>query len=113
MLTIEAKSGTRAFFRTGRITGPDTYQNQQRELTLPPRPRGRHKYVMASRLPDGSGILTLNIDMASEGGYIEAKYFSEVTVTYLADDINSITDQNVVLLRPVPYKPFRGTRARA
>ena len=99
VVTVSPKNGTRAFFRTGRITGPGAFQNQQQELLGPPCPRENRNYAMASKLTNGSQILTLNVNTGNDGGYIEAKYFSEVTVTYLADDINSIADQNTVFRR--------------
>ena len=54
---------------------------------------------MASNLPNGSQILTGNVNTGQDGGYLEAKYYSEVTVPYLADDINSIASQNTVFRR--------------
>jgi hypothetical protein len=99
VITVSAKSGTRGFFRTGQITGPGTFQNQQQQLLGPPRPRENHNYAMASKLPSGSQILTLNVNTGNDGGFAETKYFSEVTVTYLADDINSIADQSTVFHR--------------
>jgi hypothetical protein len=98
-VTVTAKSGTRAFFRTGRITGPGTFEYLQQHPLGPQRPRENRNYVAASGLPGGVQIPTLNINTSEDGGYAEAKYFSEVTITYLADDINSIADQNTVFLR--------------
>jgi hypothetical protein len=99
VVTVSAKNGTRAFFRTGQITGAGGFQNQQQHLLNAPRPRQNRNYVMASRLPNGQEVPTLNVNTGHDGGYIEAKYFSEVTVTYLADDLNSIADQSVVFRR--------------
>jgi hypothetical protein len=99
IVTVLAKSGARGFFRSGRITGPGTFLNQQGQLLEAPRPRGNHSYAMASKLPNGSQILTLNVNTGQDGGYLEAKYYSEVTVTYLADDINSIAIQGTIFRR--------------
>jgi hypothetical protein len=99
VVTVSAKSGARSFFRSGRITGPEAFRNQQKQLIVPQRPRENRNYAMASALPNGNRILTLNVNTGNDGGFTEAKYFSEVTVTYLADDINSIADQKSVFQR--------------
>jgi hypothetical protein len=99
VVTVKAKSGTRAFFRTGRITGLGTFENLHQQPLGPQRPRENRNYLAASTLPGGTEIPTLNVNTGEDGGYAESKYFSEVTITYLADDINSIADQNNVFRR--------------
>jgi hypothetical protein len=99
VVTVAAKTGKRAFFRAGRIVGPNAPEGPHEQPPGQERPRGNYNYVAASRTPDGNQIPTLNINTAVDGGYAEPKYFSEVTVTYLADDINSIADQNAVFRR--------------
>jgi hypothetical protein len=45
---------------------------------------------MNSRLPDGTQKATLNLHTGHDGGFSECKYFSQVSVTFLADDLRMI-----------------------
>jgi hypothetical protein len=98
-ITVTLKEGSRAFFRNTAITGPTSFEELRRAQQEPPRPREGRSYIAASRLPDGTQKATLNVNSGTDGGYAECKYYSEVCVTFLSDDLNSIGEQGVIFTR--------------
>ncbi len=63
------------------------------------RPRENRDYLVVSRLVDGSQKATLNIHTGEDGGYGECKYYSQVSVTFLSDDIRRLGEEGYVLSR--------------
>ncbi|MGH9828029.1 MAG: hypothetical protein ACREDR_32815, partial [Blastocatellia bacterium] len=51
-----------------------------------------YSYAETCTLVDGTKKATLNIHTGEDGGFAEAKYYSEVRVTLLADDISATDD---------------------
>jgi len=99
VVTVTLKEGSRAFFRNTPITGPTSFTELRRAQQEGPRPRADRNYLAASRLPDGTQKATLNVNTGTDGGYAECKYYTEVGVTYLSDDVNSIGQEGVVFTR--------------
>jgi hypothetical protein len=98
-VTVALREGSRAFFRNRPITGPTSFEELTRAWQEPARPRGTRSYLAVCRLNDGRDKATLNVTSGVDGGYAECKYFTEVCVTYLDDDLNSIGQQDLVLRR--------------
>lgn len=96
VITITLKEGSRAFFRNTPITGPTSFDELRKAQQEPTRPRENRNYLAVSRLPDDKEKATLNVNSGVDGGYAECKYYTEVCVTLLSDDINSIGQQGVV-----------------
>ena len=99
VITTTLKEGSRAFFRNTPITGPTSFDELRKAQQEPPRPREDRSYLAASRLPDGKQKATLNVSSGVDGGYAECKYYTEVCVTFLSDDVNSIGQQGLVFDR--------------
>jgi hypothetical protein len=86
------REGSRAFFRNRPIQGPNSFAALRDASANMQRLDGGRSYLMASRLPDGSQKATLNLHTGQDGGFSECKYFSQVSVTFLADDIQVISN---------------------
>jgi hypothetical protein len=99
VITVTLKEGSRAFFRSTPIAGPTSFDALRKAQQEPPRPREGRSYLAASGLPDGSRKATLNVNSGADGGYAECKYYTEVCVTFLSDDVNSIGQEGVVFTR--------------
>jgi len=52
------------------------------------RPRQEHSHLVVSSLKSGEQKATMNTHSGVDGGYSECKYYSEVCLTFLADDIS-------------------------
>ena len=90
-IEVSLQEGSRAFFRSRPIQGPTSFTDlRQASAVMERRDRGR-SYLMTSRLPDGTQKATLNLHTGQDGGFSECKYFSRVSVTFLADDIGIIS----------------------
>jgi hypothetical protein len=63
------------------------------------RPRGDRSYLAVSKLHDGVQKATLNIRTGRDGGYAECKYYSQVSATFLVDDLAVLPLENLVLDR--------------
>src|SRR5271166_3400754 len=90
VVTLTLREGSRAFFRNRPLVGPTSFQELHQAWQEPQRPRADYSYVAVNQLHDGRKKTTLNIHAGTSGGYAECKYYTEVTITYLADDIDDI-----------------------
>ena len=93
------KEGSRTFFRDTPITGPTSFDDLKRKAQEYERPRQAHSYVVASRLTDGTQKATLNIHSGAGGGFAETKYYTEVQITYLEDDLGVLSRQDGSVLQ--------------
>ena len=93
-IEVSLREGSRAFFRARPIQGPTSFTDlRQAAATMQRLDEGR-SYVMTSRLSDGTQKATLNLHTGWDGGFSECKYFSQVSVTFLADDIGIISSSS-------------------
>lgn len=91
-IEVSLQEGTRAFFRNRPIQGPTSFANlRDASANLQRLDQGR-SYIATSKLPDGNQKATLNLHTGRDGGFSECKYFSQTSVTFLADDIGIISD---------------------
>jgi hypothetical protein len=88
------KEGSRTFFRDTPITGPTSFDDLKRKAQEFERLRLQHSYVVVSRLTDGTQKATLNIHSGAGGGFAETKYYTEVQITYLEDDLGVLGRQD-------------------
>jgi len=93
------KEGSRTFFRDTPITGPTSFDDLKRKAQEYERPRLAHSYVVVSRLTDGTQKATLNIHSGAGGGFAETKYYTEIQVTYLEDDLGVLGRQDGSVLQ--------------
>jgi hypothetical protein len=98
-IEVSIREGTRSFFRNRPIVGPTSFNELIRASVDLERPRQDRSYLAVSRLNEGTQKATLNIHTGRDGGYAECKYYSQVTVTFLADDSAILSRENVVLDR--------------
>ncbi len=63
------------------------------------RPREDYSYVICSRLKDGTEKATLNVHCGPDGGFAETKYYSEIQVTFLEDDLGALGRKDDYLLQ--------------
>jgi hypothetical protein len=90
-IEVSLLEGSRAFFRNMPIKGPTSFAELQKAGAAMERRGDGRSYIAASRLPDGTQKSTLNIHTGDDGGFAECKYFSRMSVTFLADDIGIIS----------------------
>lgn len=90
-IEVSLQEGSRAFFRSRPIHGPTSFTDLRQASTSMQRLDQGRSYLMNSQLPDGSQKATLNLHTGHDGGFSECKYFSQVSVTFLADDIAIIS----------------------
>jgi len=97
---VSVQEGSKTFFRSRPIQGPTSFTELQTAwANMERRDRGTG-YLMVSRMLDGNSKATLNLHTGHDGGYAECKYYSRVSVTFLADDIAIInSNQNAVQSR--------------
>jgi len=93
------KEGSRTFFRDTPITGPTSFDDLKRKAQEYERPRQAHSYLVVSRLTDGTQKATLNIHSGAGGGFAETKYYTEVQITYLEDDLVVLSRQDGSVLQ--------------
>jgi hypothetical protein len=93
------KEGSRTFFRDTPITGPTSFDDLKRKAQEYVRPRQAYSYVVVSRLTDGTQKATLNIHSGAGGGFAETKYYTEVQITYLEDDLGVLSRQDGSVLQ--------------
>ncbi len=96
---VSMREGSRAFFRNRPIIGPTSFSELQQAARELERPRPDRSYLAASRLHDGTQKATLNIHTGADGGYAECKYYSQVTVTFLVDDLQTVPQETDALKR--------------
>jgi len=93
------REGSRAFFRNRPIIGPTSYQDLAKASQEQERPRKDRSYLQTNVSRDKAEKVTLNIHSGVDGGYAECKYYSEICVTFLADDIGMINDSKRTFAR--------------
>jgi hypothetical protein len=93
------KEGSRTFFRNASIVGPTSFNDLKRKAREFERPREEYSYIATSVLTDGTQKATLNIHCGADGGFAEAKYFSEIQITFLEDDLSVIGHKDNDLLQ--------------
>lgn len=93
------REGSRAFFRNTPIVGPTSFKDLRNKARDFERPRQGCRYLLTSRLTDGTQKATLNIDCGSDGGFAETKYYSEVQITFLEDDLGVLSRKDEDLLQ--------------
>lgn len=93
------KEGSRTFFRDAPIMGPTSFEDLKRKAQEYERPRLAHSYVVTSQLADGTQRATLNIHSGAGGGFAETKYYTEVQVTFLEDDLSVLGRQDGSVLQ--------------
>ncbi len=98
-IELVLREGSLAFFRNRPIIGPTSFKDLQTAAQNFTRPRPDYSYVVTSVLADGGEKATLNIHCGEDGGFAECKYFSCVTVTFLADDLRIISESDRVKQR--------------
>lgn len=81
------REGSKAFFRNRPILGPTSFESLRNVAGELRRPRQDHSHIVTSVLASGEQKATLNLHTGVDGGYAECKYYSEVCVTFLADDL--------------------------
>jgi len=86
-IQVTLREGSKAFFRNRPIVGPTSLESLKAAASELERPRQEHSHLVTSSLTNGEQKATLNIHSGSDGGYSECKYYSEVCVTFLTDDI--------------------------
>lgn len=87
-IEVTLREGSKTFFRNRPIIGPTSFESLKAAASELERPRQDHSHVVTSSLTSGEQKATLNIHSGSDGGYSECKYYSEVCVTLLSDDIS-------------------------
>jgi hypothetical protein len=90
-IEVSLREGARAFFRNRPIQGPTSFADLRQASGDMQRLDQGTSYIAASRLPDGNQKATLNVHTGLDGGFSECKYFSQVSVTFLADDIGILS----------------------
>jgi hypothetical protein len=93
-IEVTLREGARAFFRNRAIQGPTSFEELRQAAQGWQHPREDHSYIATSVLQDGTEKATLNTHTGEDGGYVECKFYSEVCVTFLSDDISIIGGQN-------------------
>jgi hypothetical protein len=91
--------GSRTFFRAEAIVGPTSFNDLKKKAQGSERPQEEYSYLLTSKLADGTEKATLNIHTGSKGGFAETKYFSEVQVTFLEDDLTVVGNKDDYVLR--------------
>jgi len=98
-IEVSLQEGSRAFFRNRPIQGPTSFADLRQASNSMQRLDEGRSYLATSRLPDGNQKATLNLHTGRDGGFSECKYFSHVSVTFLADDIAMISTGDEVQKR--------------
>lgn len=98
-ITVTLREGSRAFFRNRPIVGPTSFEQLRGAWQEPDRPRENHSYIAVSQLHHGQSKATLNVHSGLDGGYAECKYYSEICVTFLADDLAAIGQEGWTMTR--------------
>ncbi len=96
---VRLGEGSRAFFRNRPIVGPTSFQQLRSARQEQERPREGRSYVQTCVLRGGEEKATLNIYSGTDGGYAECKYYSEVCVTFLVDDLQMVSEHEQVMNR--------------
>ena len=99
IVQVVSREGSRAFFRNRPIIGPTSFAELAARALEYQRPRQDYSYVATSVLPDGEQKATLNVHCGIDGGFAEAKYYSEVHVTFIEQDLRVISTNEYVLGR--------------
>jgi len=98
-IELVLREGSRCFFRNRPITGPTSFEDLRKADYTQQRPRDDYSYLSNCILQDGTEKATLNTHTGVDGGYAECKYYSEVSVTFLVDDISIIGESHQVFYK--------------
>jgi hypothetical protein len=79
--------------------GPTSFRELQTAWQEAERPRETRDYIAVNKLKDGRDKATLNIHTGTDGGYAECKYYTDVCVTYLTDDLSEVNVHGAALVR--------------
>jgi hypothetical protein len=93
------REGSRAFFRNTPIVGPTSFNDLRNKARDFERPRQGYGYLLTSQLTNGTQKATLNIDSGKNGGFAETKYYSEVQITFLEEDLGVLGRKDEDLLQ--------------
>jgi len=93
------REGSRSFFRNAPIIGPTSFHDLKEKAREYERPRQEYSYVATSVLSDGTQKATLNVHCGNDGGFAETKYFSEVQITFLEDDLGVVGRKDNYILQ--------------
>jgi hypothetical protein len=93
------REGSRAFFRSLTLRATKVFSETKDVASSLDQPKEARNYKVVSELKTGEKIVTLNVDSGASGGYSECKLFSEVTVTFLADDLQAIAKDSTAFER--------------
>jgi hypothetical protein len=93
------REGSRSFFRNSPIIGPTSFNDLKRKAREFERPREEYSYLLTSRLTNGTEKATLNIHCGADGGFAETKYYSEMQVTFLDDDLSVVGGKDNYILQ--------------
>lgn len=99
VVQVTMKEGSRAFFRDAPVLGSNSFHDLKNKAREYERPRQEYSYLMMANLKDGRQKATLNIHCGAGGGFAEAKYYSEIQVTFLEDDIAVVGRKDDYVLR--------------
>lgn len=99
IVQITLREGSRSFFRGVPISSPTPTTDPKNNTSGDERPRQEYNYLLTSMLADGTEKATLKINSGVDGGFTEAKYFSEMQVTFLENDLSDIDSRDSYLLR--------------
>jgi hypothetical protein len=89
-INLALREGSTAFFRNRPIIGPTTFEALRSAAEKYQRPRPDYSYIATSVLPDGTEKATLNVHTGHDGGYSESKFYSEICVTLLDEDVAAL-----------------------
>lgn len=99
VITLNLREGSRAFFRNRPLKGPTSFEELRAAQQGPTPPRQDHSYLAVNKLTDGREKSTLEVNSGIDGGFSECKYYSEVCVTFLTDNLEGISSSNGVFER--------------
>ena len=93
------REGSRTFFRNMPIIGPTLFTDLKSKARDFERPREEYSYLITSKLTDGTQKATLNIHCGTDGGFAETKYYSEIQITFIEDDVSVVGSKDEHVLR--------------
>lgn len=99
VVQVTVKEGSRAFFRDAPVLGSTSFNDLKNKAREYERPREEYSYLVQASLKDGKKKAALNIHCGADGGFAEAKYYSEIQVTFLEDDIAVVGRRDDYVLR--------------
>ena len=87
IITLKLREGSRAFYKNSQMAGgPSSERNH--ESAVNSANDQAHEYLITAKLRNGDEKPVFGVTSGPDGGFAESKYYSEVRVIFLADDIN-------------------------